>query len=70
MSGKLKDSHLFCHYTESGNLSFFPMLGHRILIFSLVTLKLATDLYFGLCGTLLVINIGGCLVSTGYLELQ
>ena len=25
MSGKLKDSHLFCSYTESGNLSFFPV---------------------------------------------
>ena len=25
MSGKLKDSHLFCSYTESGNLRFFPV---------------------------------------------
>ena len=25
MSGKLKDSHLFCSYTMSGNLSFFPV---------------------------------------------
>ena len=57
-------------YTESGNLSFFPVLGHRIFIFSLATLKLAMDLYFELRATLLVINIGGCLVSTGYLELQ
>ena len=25
MLGKLKDSRLFCSYTESGNLSFFPV---------------------------------------------
>ena len=31
---------------------------------------LATDLHFGLRATLLVLNIDGCLVSTGYLELQ
>ena len=32
MSGKLKDSHLFCSYTVLGNLSFFPVvLAHSLI---------------------------------------
>ena len=32
MSGKLKDSHLFCSYTVSGNSSFFPVVSVCLFI--------------------------------------